>query len=338
MFKKILSFLFFIIVLGVGVIIATYVYIKWPVEHENVSLTIKPGTSLVKISETLEENGIITCGSCFRVYVLARGMAHKLRAGDYEFESGLNADQIIKKLLKGDFKTFNITIPEGWTVSQIAGFLPTLPFVENKNIGKDLRDISKDTQYLSGLNIAWKINSLEGYLFPDTYKVYKLSDVKKLISQMVDEFNKKFTGKILEKAPNLNLTPAEIVILASIIEKETGVDEERPIIASVFYNRLKKGMPLQSDPTVIYGIEDFNGNLTKKDLEKPHPYNTYVIAGMPVGPICNPGKASLEAALNPAKTNYLFFVSKNDGSHKFSKTYAEHSKAVYEYQIEKKSP
>ncbi|MDP2973069.1 MAG: endolytic transglycosylase MltG, partial [Deltaproteobacteria bacterium] len=174
--------------------------------------------------------------------------------------------------------------------------------------------------------------TLEGYLFPDTYHFIKEMEPEEVIRMMVHQFRKIFGPDLIEKASQMGITPREAVTLASIIEKEASLSEEKPLVSAVFHNRLKRRIPLQSDPTVIYGISNFDGNLTKEHLLTPTPYNTYLILGLPPTPICNPGKESIIAALHPASAPYLYFVSKNDGSHHFSESFEEHQRAVGKYQ------
>lgn len=295
-------------------------------------MTINAGTSVREISERLEKEGVVRDARFFRIYITLMGYSSKLRAGDYLFESGLAPRQVASKLLRGDFKTYKITIPEGWTVKEIATYLKGLKFVEGDDFSERFLSLSGDKGFIDALNIGWNIKSLEGYLYPSTYEVYKLTDPKKLAFLMTSEFRRKFSEKIEMGGKKLGFKPAEIVVMASIIEKETSKPDEKPVVASVFYNRLKKGMILQSDPTVIYGLKDFDGNLRKQDLANTHKYNTYMHKGLPPGPICNPGEESIMAAMHPAETDYLFFVSKNDGSHIFSKNLEEHNKAVWKYQ------
>lgn len=312
--------------------VAAYVYIRLPVEHPTVEITIDSGTSVRQIAEVLENAGVIDCAFCFKAYIAVMGLSSKIRAGDYEFESGQTAKQVISMLLKGDFKTYRLTIPEGWTVRQITDYIKGLQFVDGSDFAERFLALSKDPEFIKELDIGWIVPGLEGYLFPSTYEVYKLKDPKKLLLPMVQEFKSKFAAAIKEKGGILGLTPGQIVTLASIIEKETSVPAEKPLVASVFYNRLKKGMLLQSDPTIIYGLPDFDGNIKKTDITNPHKYNTYVHLGLPPGPICNPGEDAIEAALNPATADYLYFVSKNDGTHIFSNSYDEHLRAVGKYQ------
>jgi UPF0755 protein len=340
MFARFAKLVAIVIGLAAAAAAALLIYLGLPIKHPPAEIAIEQGMTVEGIADALHEKGVIKCPLCFKAYVIALGKEAKLHAGDYEFEDGLSTRAVVHKLLKGDFKVYWLTIPEGWTVRQIADYLRSSPSVANPALAGDLLTLSRDKGFINSLDIGWDADSLEGYLFPSTYQVYKLRDAGKLIAQMIGEFKKRFAAEVTEGAPQKGLKPADIVTLASIVEKETGNAAERPSIASVFYNRLKAGMPLQSDPTVIYGLPNYNGNIRKEDLSNPHPYNTYVHSGIPPGPIANPGAASIEAVLHPAETKYLYFVSKNDGTHYFSETYPEHRNAVIKYQVrrEGKSP
>lgn len=336
LFRRLVSFIIVIAAALLAFLGAAYFYLHFPADHPGVQMTIEAGTSVREITDALEKKGVIRCAPCFRAYIGLMGIAPRLRAGDYEFESGLTPLEVTTKLLKGDFKRYRITMPEGWTVKDISNHLKTLPFVVDSDFAERFLHLSKDKDVISKLGFEWDIDNLEGYLFPSTYEVYKLKDPEKLISLMAGEFKARFSSKILEGSARMGFKPVEIVTLASIIEKETSKEEEKPLVASVLYNRLKKGMPLQSDPTVIYGLENYDGNVRKADLMNPHKYNTYVHLGFPPGPICNPGEGSISAALAPAETSYLYFVSRNDGTHVFSETLAEHQKNVNKYQRARK--
>jgi UPF0755 protein len=222
-----------------------------------------------------------------------------------------------------------VTIPEGYNVRMISALLA------EKGLGDADRfeELAMDTEFSRSLGIP--SDTLEGFLFPDTYSWPKGLSEEDILRRMTAKYKTVFTKTMRSRAQELGMTELEAVTLASIIEKETGAPEEREQVSAVFHNRLKKGYRLQTDPTVIYGLEDFDGNLTKKDLRTDHPYNTYTRSGLPAGPIANPGKASLEAALNPAKVSYLYFVSRGDGTHVFSDTLVEHNKAVAIYQLGK---
>jgi UPF0755 protein len=229
--------------------------------------------------------------------------------------------------VSGDVVKYRVTIPEGYTVQQIAVRLAELGIIKEQ---EEFLQAAFSSHFNTMVGIEGE--SVEGYLFPDTYLFSKEVAPAEVIKAMVGKFKRVYTPDFSLRAAELGMTDREIVTLASIIEKETGLPEERPLISAVFHNRLKRGIPLCSDPTVIYGIKDFDGNLKKKDLEKRTRYNTYLIQGLPLGPIANPGRSSILAALNPAPVKYLYFVSRNDGSHHFSTTLREHNEAVRRYQ------
>jgi UPF0755 protein len=222
-----------------------------------------------------------------------------------------------------------VTIPEGLTLSQIGQLLEHLNLVEKKEFFQK----TSSPAFINALGLSELAGpTLEGYLFPDTYYLLREMDPEEVIQMMVHQFRKVFGPEFARWASELGISEREVVILASIIEKETSLPEEKPLVSAVFHNRLKKRIPLQSDPTVIYGIKNFNGNLTKEDLTRPSAYNTYLLAGLPPTPICNPGRDSLLAAVHPAPVSYLYFVSKKDGSHYFSSDIEEHNRAVWKYQ------
>lgn len=290
---------------------------------KTVSLTIEPRMTLDQILDRLEENGLLSNRPLFKFYLWAVGADKKIRAGEYEFAADLSPRRLLGLLLKGDFAKLRITIPEGWNVREVADFLGEL--VDPA----EFRQKVADAALIQKLGL--QVPQLEGYLYPDTYEIYRPQGAEEVIVKMVGRFREVFSELTSETLSGL--TENQVVILASLIEKETGRPEERPVIASVFLNRLKGGMALASDPTVIYGMANFSGNLTRADLERPGPYNTYLNPGLPPTPICNPGREALRAALNPAVTDYLYFVSRNDGSHAFSRTIEEHARAVYQYQV-----
>ena len=308
---------------------AWYVFSSAPSSGE-VLVDIPKGAGIRDIKTLLGRKGVIRDDLRFLVLMrllqaIERQHPPTLRAGEFLVPLGLTPLQTIRFLDQAKPVQHWVTIPEGLTMRQIAAVFAKDGWADAAVF---LR-LCQDRDFIRSLGI--KAVSLEGYLFPETYSVVRgTTDERSLISRMVRRF---FTvWNRLEKPANLRLNQYELLTLASIIEKETGSAEERELIAGVFYNRLRKGMRLQSDPTVIYGIPDFNGNLTRTDLRAKTPYNTYVISGLPPGPICNPGQAALEAALRPAAVPYLYFVAKNDGSHQFSRTLKEHNRAVQRYQ------
>jgi UPF0755 protein len=253
-----------------------------------------------------------------------------IKAGEYQFTTAMLPAEVLEKLQDGRIYFRTATIPEGLTTSQVADVLAEQGLVNKQTF----LNLASDEEFAAELNITAK--SLEGYLFPNTYYIPRGMQEREIIRKMVAEFWKIMTPELQQEIEQKNFSIHEIVTLASIIEKEARVAEERELISAVYTNRLKLKMKLDSDPTVIYGLKDFNGNLTKGDLQKDTPYNTYRRRGLPPGPIANPGKSSILAAIRPADVKYLYFVARNDGTHKFSTTYKEHQQAVWEYQKKRK--
>lgn len=292
--------------------------------------SISQGEGFNRLAHRLNANGMISSPLRFKLLARIKGEDKKLKAGEYRLATDMSPIQILDVLVNGRQHLYRITIPEGFNMHQIADEIDRLNLAD----GGLFLALATSGELAGKLNIASP--TLEGYLFPDTYYFPKEVAPEAIATKMVAQFKENFTNEWKQRALELNLSVHEVVTIASIIEKETGDPSERPIIASVFHNRLKRKMRLESDPTVIYGIKDFNGNLTRKDLRTHTSYNTYVIKGLPPGPIANPGAAAMEAALYPADTGYLFFVSKKDGTHYFSATIKEHNQAVYKYQLRRK--
>jgi len=298
---------------------------------ETVTVFIPRGTPFGQVVDLLDRNGLLRSRLVFRAMAHVTNAPRRVKAGEYEFTRSMSPGEILTKLVDGDFKKHAITVPEGFTVRKIAARLAAEGLVDE---GEFLR-LARDRAALGRLNIP--AASAEGFLFPDTYSFYRGLDAGAILERMAGRFHEKVTPEMTAKAGAQGFTLLQWVTLASIIEKETGLKSEMPLVAAVFRNRLKKGIPLQSDPTVIYGIEDFDGNLTRRHLERQNPYNSYLNRGLPPGPICSPGMDALQAVLDPAPVRYLYFVSRNDGSHHFSETLPEHSRAVRKYQINRKS-
>ncbi|MFH1092014.1 MAG: endolytic transglycosylase MltG [Pseudomonadota bacterium] len=294
-------------------------------EEKKVLVSIPKGATVEDIGRLLEQKGVIRSAKLFRYYIAYKELGPKLKYGEHIIDAGLSTPQIIDSLIKGRFKLHRLTIPEGLTLVQIAELADKAGLADRKEFLK----LAGDKKFIKSLGL--EAENLEGYLFPETYHFTMGTPVKDLVKAMTDRFFEVW-NRCEPLAKDHTLSRHQIVTLASIVEKETGLAAERPLIAAVFLNRLKKGMRLETDPTVIYGLKDFDGNLTKKHLQTPTPFNTYLIEGLPPGPIANPGEASLKAVLEPAQVDFLFFVSKNDGSHYFSKTVAEHERAVTLYQ------
>lgn len=303
----------------------SYLTTKAPGSGEVVVL-IPKGTGVRDIGALLAANDLLKDDIRYLGCVYFSGLRSKLKAGEYSIPRGLTPPAVLELLAKGSTMRHHVTVPEGMTAEQIAiifekdGWINRKRFLNLAADGAFIRQFGLDATHL------------EGYLFPETYTLVRNeANEETVIRMMVDRFRQ--VWKELDIPASIQLNQHQVVTLASVVEKETGAASERPLIARVFFNRLAKKMRLQSDPTVIYGIRDFNGNLTKADLKRQTPYNTYVIPALPPGPICSPGRASLEAVLHPVDSDALYFVAKNDGTHVFSSNLADHNRAVQIYQL-----
>ncbi len=274
----------------------------------------------------LKNEQLIRSRWAFLLLGKTRDIDRKIRPGEYELDAGMSPQDILTKLLAGRVVLHPVTIPEGYSLTQIAEVLAGQQVTDTKEFTKLVRDRT----FISTLGI--EADSLEGYLFPETYSFAKGTKAREVIKAMVDGLHRVWGAELQEQAARMKMSLHQVLTLASVIEKETGAKEERELIAAVFHNRLRKKIPLQSDPTVIYGLPAFDGNIHKRDLSVMSPYNTYRVQGLPPGPIASPGAHSLRAALFPAQASYLYFVSRNDGTHQFSSTLAEHNQAVEKYQ------
>ncbi|MCU1386364.1 MAG: putative aminodeoxychorismate lyase [Acidobacteria bacterium] len=292
---------------------------------------LPPGTGSLGIGARLVSAGVIRDMPTFRT---ALWMSHKgrvLKAGEYRFDRAMTPFEIIDKIARGDVYVITVTFPEGHTIAEMATIF------EGHGLGTAASFVqaAKDTTAIRDLDPA--ATDLEGYLFPETYAVPRRTDAAKLVRMMAARFEKVFTPELRQAAAARNLTTRQAVTLAAIVEKETAKAEERPLVAAVYTTRLRIGMPLQCDPTVIYGLVKagrYDGNIHKDDLSFDSPYNTYRYPGLPPGPIASPGRAALEAALHPADADYLYFVSRNDGSHAFARTLDEHNRNVQKFQVQ----
>jgi UPF0755 protein len=289
-------------------------------------VVIPRGSSVAKVVEILNANHIIENPTFFKIVLRVTGGAGKVRAGEFRFREQMRAIDAMMVLYNDEPIVYHVTIPEGWTVKQIGDLLAAQKLV----------DPNRFLELTLNRAAAQKFNlpspTLEGFLFPDTYDFSKIDGEERVVERMVGRFLQVWEKELKLEAEEKKMSMLDLVTFASIVEKETGNPSERNLVASVFHNRLKKKMRLQSDPTTIYGILNFNGNLTKADLLRFSPYNTYVIPALPPGPIASPGLASLQATLRPAKSNYLFFVANKKGSHVFSETYSQHARYVNAYQ------
>ena len=299
--------------------------------QDEVFFTVDRGSSGGRIARELEEAGIVEDRRIFDAALRLRDARSSLQAGEYRFAEAATPLDVVDKLAAGDVYTFSVTVPEGLTVAETAAHLETLGL----GSAEDLEAAFGETLLISELDAS--AIDLEGYLFPTTYQLRRNPTPDVIARTMVAQFESVFDEARRKKSDELGLTVREVVTLASMVEKETGAEEERPLIASVFWNRIERGMALASDPTIIFALKQqgtWNGNLRRVDLELESPYNTYRVPGIPPGPIASPGLDSIDAVLDPPETRYLFFVSKNDGTSHFSQTFREHANAVQKYQVE----
>jgi UPF0755 protein len=299
---------------------------RLPAPWERI-VVLPAGEGFSGLVKEIVDAGVVSDPRRFRRLARVLGVDRRMKAGEYRFSSAMSPLEILTKTARGDVLLHGMTIPEGWTVREIAAL------AGEKGIGdaRDLLGKALSPEYAAAKGIG--AETLEGYLYPDTYYFPRNTPADRIIQTMLARFEEVFVPSWTERARSMNLSRHQVVTLASIIEKETGAARERPVISSVFHNRMRRGMRLQSDPTVIYGIADFDGNITRIHLDAPSPYNTYRIDGLPPGPIASPGKASLEAALFPEETAFLYFVSRGDGTHHFSASLEAHNEAVRRYQL-----
>ena len=305
------------------------VLFHWPQNNLNskIKVTIPHGSSLTHISEILLEKGLITNQQMFILGTRLMGYSNKIPAGIFALQDANNNRQIVKQLVENNQSMIKVTILEGWTINDVAQILS-----DELGLSKEIiSNLCYDEQFISELGFT--ANSLEGYLFPDTYLFLEIEkDPKAIIGQIVAEFNEIFDDDMVVQAEAFGYTKHEIITIASIIEGEAIFDSEREIISAVYHNRLKRNMLLQADPTVQYIISDGPRRLSLDDLRIDSPYNTYIYQGLPPGPICNPSRSSIMAALYPDDNDYLFFVARGDGYHTFTRTIDEHNRAKREFQ------
>jgi UPF0755 protein len=290
-------------------------------------ISFPPGSGIRSLAQQLEQGGIIRSSRHFVLVARLRGTTQQLKAGEYRLNDGMTPDQILHKIVNGDVDYRKFTLPEGYSMYQAAELLEQKGYFKKDAFLEKCRD----SELLKRFGISGP--TVEGYLYPATYNLSRTEREDQLVEQMVNQFGRKYAVLPVAASETSENTfdRRQIVILASMIEKEAISAEEKPLISSVFHNRLRIGMPLQSDPTAVYGVRAFSGAVSKADIQRPSPYNTYLIKGLPVGPIGNPGVGALQAALHPSKTEYLYFVARQDGTHQFSRTLDEHNRAVVKY-------
>ncbi len=330
------AFLFLIaLVVAAGAVMAGVLYTRTSQVYQGYEGTeqfvaIEPGSSTRAIGQRLVDAGVVKDSATFRAALWRTGRARSLQAGEFRFDRPMTPAEVIEKIARGDVYQRRITFPEGLTMHEMARIF------EEQGFGKRTAfvEAARDTSAIRDIDPA--AGDLEGYLFPETYALPRDTTAAKLTALMVARFRQLFTSEMQQAAQALELTPRQAVTLASLVEKETATPSERPMVAAVYLNRRKIGMGMQADPTVIYALQKagrYDGNLRRDDLQFDSPYNTYRYPGLPPGPIASPGLASLQATVAPAKVDYLYFVSRNDGSHVFARTLAEHNDNVRQYQV-----
>lgn len=324
---------FFLVVFCLAAIVATvglfhfWLFLRLPAKPvaEKKQFFIPRKTGAYAVARLLESKGVIREAYEFYLLGFLKHSLRRLQAGEYAFSTLDRPGQVLDKIVNGKVVIYVVTLPEGSTLQDVAAI------VARDRLAGFAQIIEAGTNARLARSLDIKANSLEGYLFPDTYRFKKPVSGAAIVGRMVSRFRQELPSGCQDREKQLGMTLSKIVTMASMIEKEAKVDSERPIIAGVFYNRLKIGMPLQSDPTAVYDLPGFSGPITPEDLKRQSPYNTYRITGLPPGPICNPGKKSIMAALYPANVPYFYFVSNNDGTHHFSVTCKEQQKAVLHY-------
>ena len=331
------AFLFICVMLLAALLLASlrfYLYCVTPhrpLQPATAEVTIPEGASFRKTAAILEQQGVIRDPLLFVLLAKIKKAEYSIKAGQYSINLPVTPLEIIDKLVRGEVVLISVTIPEGSNlfdiarILELAGLKPAADVLQKATDGAFARSMGLEDN-----------ETLEGFLFPDTYKFCRSMPLDHMLTRMAVRFRDVFARELQAAPAEAGLSPRQLVVLASLVEKEAADPAERPVIAGVFYNRLKLGMRLECDPTVAYGVrlEDpaFTGRLRKKHLLAANRYNTYQIKGLPAGPICNPGLASLRAALKPAAVDYLFFVARNNGTHQFSRTLEEHNRAVNQYQ------
>ncbi len=304
--------------------------VRSPSEDRSEQLIeIASGASFREVSELLAREGLITSEFSFRLLGKLTGQETQIKPGEYHLHRAMKPETLLNTLVKGDVLQYQVVIPEGMSLKEISQIL------ERAGLGKaeTYDKMGRDPQIIQAFGFGG--DSLEGFLFPETYHFTKQIPPAQIIKRIANQFLRVYDDSYKKQATRMGMTQREVVTLASIIEKETAVPAERTIVSAVFHNRLKKKMRLQSDPTVIFSLDNFDGNLTRKDLRHASPYNTYYVKGLPPGPIASPGKGAIYAALYPADVDYLYFVSKKNGTHYFSFTLKEHNAAVRKFQLGK---
>jgi UPF0755 protein len=297
------------------------------VQAGTTRVDIPPSLGVIDIARRLGRAGVIRSPVAFTALATLRGTARQLRAGEYDIPQNASTLQILEQIEGGRVVQHSVVLPEGGSIAELAASLEA----EGLATADDINRVARDPLFLRALQI--EAPSLEGYLFPDTYQFVRGGAPEELLARMVQRLRVKLTPELADRTRARGLTPHQLLTLASIIEREAVVRDEMPMISAVFWNRLKRNMPLQADPTVQYAVAKGRRALTRADLLVDHPYNTYRRTGLPPGPIASPGIAAIQAALAPAAVDYLYFVSMDDRRHYFSTTIAQHNAAVGRYRL-----
>jgi UPF0755 protein len=297
---------------------------------EEQFVEIPQGASSLDIRRRLLDARVVSDDFVLRAALWWSGRSRSLQAGEYRFDQPMSAIAVVEKIGSGDVYTQRLTFPEGLTIAEMAKVYESRGFGSAREFTKAASDASlvKD--------LDPKARDLEGYLFPETYPLPRRADAARVVAMMVDRFRSSYDETLRARAEAQQMTTRQVVTLASLVEKETARPDERPLVAAVYRNRMTRGMGMQADPTVVYALMKagkYDGNIRRDDLSFDSPYNTYRYPGLPPGPIAAPGRASIEAALTPADVPYLYFVSRNDGSHVFATTLKEHNANVYKFQV-----
>jgi UPF0755 protein len=323
--KKLLIPVSVVIVLVFSLYVLFQLLIPLPVANKNIEIEIPKGATFRHVADIFSQEHIIRVKNLFLAIGRLCRIDRKIRAGFYSVYGSMNLLDLLRVLRKGQIIEYEVTVIEGDSLREVATKLSEKGIMQEQNFW----ELVSDKGFLDTYGID--APSLEGYLYPDTYKIPKGMDAKEALGMMINKLREQYAERLRTRAEELGLSERAVLTLASIIEKEAATDEERPLISAVYHNRLRKKIPLQADPTAIYGVKSSKEKITSQDLKMKTPYNTYVVRGLPPGPISSAGIKSITAALYPADVPYLYFVSNNDGTHRFSVTSAEHAAAVRAY-------
>ena len=324
---------FLIATIMLTVIVHIYIALFVPPSREKawVEVQVTEGMSFKAIASMLQKEGIIRYRGYFEIIGRLQGISRKVRLGYYGMNTNMSMWEVLEALRKGKIIEYEIVVPEGYNLYQIGWTLTGTPLISDP---QEFINLVKNKDYVQSLGVD--ADTLEGYLFPDTYYFPKGIRLEEIPKKMVQRYKAVFDDSYRDRAKELGFTEQQIITLASIVEKEAKVASERKLISAVYHNRLRKGMRLQADPTAVYGTKAWVTKVTPQDLKRKSPYNTYLHKGLPPGPIANPGQGAILAALYPEPVDYLFFVAQGDGSHYFTTDFNAHTKAVDRYRSNKR--